>query len=63
MLGAPIILLLTINRTEKVGLAKDWWDMSRETAWYRGEYPEGLQIGEPFPNSQVKNLFNHKYAQ
>ena len=42
-----------LNRTEKVGLAKDWWDISQETAWYRGEKPEGLQIGEPFPNSHV----------
>ena len=39
---------ICLNRTEKVGLAKDWWDMSQETAWYRGEKPEGLQIGEPF---------------
>jgi len=44
-----------MSQTEKVGLAKDWWDMSQETAWYRGEFPEGLQIGEPFPNSHSLN--------
>ena len=40
-------------RSEKVGLAKDWWDMSIETAWYRGRTPRGLQIGEPGPFTQV----------
>ena len=35
--------------------------MSQETAWYRGEFPEGLQIGEPFPNSHVRNIFNLKF--
>ena len=39
---------ICLNRTEKVGLAKDWWDMSQETAWYRGE--------KPFPNSHVKYI-------
>ena len=31
--------------------------MSTETAWYRGENPGGLQIGEPFPYSHVSNLW------
>ena len=44
-------------------MAKDWWDMSQETAWYRGEFPDGLQIGEPFPNSHVRNIFNQKFSQ
>ena len=39
----------------KVGIAKDWGDMSKETAWYRGRTPKGLQIGKPYPSTQVNN--------
>ena len=29
--------------------------MSKETAWYRGRTPKGLQIGEPYPSTQVNH--------
>ena len=32
--------------------------MSTETAWYRGRTPKGLQIGEPYPSTQV-NIKNN----
>ena len=27
--------------------------MSLETSWFRGNTPRGLQIGEPYPSTQV----------
>lgn len=44
-----------MSSTEKVGIAKDWGDMTIETAWYRGRTPRGLQIGEPYPSTQHMN--------
>jgi len=44
-----------MSETEKVGIAKDWGDLSIETAWYRDRTPRGLQIGEPYPSTQLLN--------
>ena len=48
-----------ILRTEKVGIAKDWGSMVYETAWYRGRTPGGLQVGEPYPSTQVNHRTLH----